>query len=1056
MADWWKRALTLRERCELSSDLWNTDQTDQYWDRWLNSVGFRGNESFLEQRMSRLGNIDTVQRAMGIDIESAEIDIPAWAERLEDMFFVHQWPTESAIVELLKPNTKMPDEETYKYLGILVVAAPILEEAARRLNEGIRHILEQTSHESNDSSTVGKWLAMVWPTVLARVQTALMRTMVLELNVDRVKGLLDDSSPEEGHRSFVQRLLDGPRSQQIVVEYPVLFRHILHTTDSAVEVLLELFQRLVHDRPLLEEQLGIRHDADVIGISLDAGDTHRGGRSVAILHFEDGSAVAYKPRPMAVDLAFHKATDWLSNALQSSGDIDLRVPHSIDCGEYGWAQFIQSAPCEDDQGVARFYRRHGAMLSLLYVLRGSDFHFENCIAAGEYPMLIDLETILGQFQEPERPSNIPEADFLAQQALAQSVIHIGLLPIPLWGTEDRPGVDFSGLGGEQGQVIPQPRGQLKDEGTDQARIETVESTELGTQLNRPRIGDSQETIHIEAYVDEVVAGFIAGYSIMAQQRDSLQDLIRSFRSVQVRHIIRHTATYGKIAIESSHPDLCRDALARDCFLDSLWAAARHDPALTELIPAELEDLSSGDIPVFYIRPSSRDLESSSGERIRNFFSMKGEDGISVRLGALGPKDLDFQSWVIRASVASLGKSVKPGDDWRKPGDRLSAHRSLEGRVVAAVGDFADQLVEEAYGAGDKCWVTMAPSVGDHWSIQPTTDSLYSGKAGIALFLHTAGQHLERHDLIERAREIMGSMVQRFEQYLDDGEQQAAGLYSRLGPYDGVGGLIYAGHLIGNLSIAEATQLAERSLRDSRLHQGPVLDTMSGLTGMLLLLEELGTAREGLSVDSILPSDVHAKFCSALSHDLELPGQVAPGFAHGISGILSSPSLTSWCEQHIDGFSREELLGTLIEGSGAHQSSVPSWCRGGIGMLAGMLRRFALSGTQDPGEFGDQFEKVLKGIEVGRVDDDSLCHGTAGLLHVLNIADRLGIQTRTGTRIREESLNHLLTRAEAHSTRSAAPHGIRTPGLMDGTSGSMLALLGVRSESTVPSVLTLSW
>ena len=34
------------------------------------------------------------------------------------------------------------------------------------------------------------------------------------------------------------------------------------------------------------------------------------------------------------------------------------------------------------------------MLALVYVLEGSDCHFENIIACGEYPVLVDIEALM--------------------------------------------------------------------------------------------------------------------------------------------------------------------------------------------------------------------------------------------------------------------------------------------------------------------------------------------------------------------------------------------------------------------------------------------------------------------------------------------------------------------------------------------------------------------------------------------------------------------------------------------------------------------------------------
>lgn len=66
--------------------------------------------------------------------------------------------------------------------------------------------------------------------------------------------------------------------------------------------------------------------------------------------------------------------------------------HSI--AGYGYSEFIENTPAESPEAVKRYYYRMGNAFALFHALGSSDLHFENFIAAGEYPALVDLETIV--------------------------------------------------------------------------------------------------------------------------------------------------------------------------------------------------------------------------------------------------------------------------------------------------------------------------------------------------------------------------------------------------------------------------------------------------------------------------------------------------------------------------------------------------------------------------------------------------------------------------------------------------------------------------------------
>ncbi|WP_414528217.1 type 2 lanthipeptide synthetase LanM [Nodularia chucula] len=149
---------------------------------------------------------------------------------------------------------------------------------------------------------------------------------------------------------------------------------------------------------------------------------------------------------------------------------------------YGWVEFIKPQSCDSADAVVRFYQRQGGYLALLYALEATDFHFENLIAAGEHPILIDLESLF----HPHSQISMTAADILNRDMVADSVLHVGLLPQISWGNTQVAGVDLSGLGGAKGQLTPDKVPKLLQVGTDTMRVERQQTVIPGSQ-NRPQL-----------------------------------------------------------------------------------------------------------------------------------------------------------------------------------------------------------------------------------------------------------------------------------------------------------------------------------------------------------------------------------------------------------------------------------------------------------------------------------------------------------------------------------------------------------------------------------------
>jgi len=224
----------------------------------------------------------------------------------------------------------------------------------------------------------------------------------------------------------------------------------------------------------------------------------------------------------------------------------------------------------------------GGYLALLYVLEARDFHFENLIAAGEHPMLIDLEALFHPRVDEFDRNQINQ---YANSIMYDSVLRVGLLPNRLWSNAESRGIDLSGLGTVGKQLTPDRLPYWEGIGTDEMQLKRQQMEMVGRQ-HRPTLNGKE--INALDYTESLLAGFTKIYWLLLQHRDELlaeDGPLTRFAKDEVRVILRPTRTYGLLMMESFHPDVLRNALERDRYFDRLWVDVKNQPELARAIAA---------------------------------------------------------------------------------------------------------------------------------------------------------------------------------------------------------------------------------------------------------------------------------------------------------------------------------------------------------------------------------------------------------------------------------------------------------------------------------------
>jgi len=1070
----WLNALTLDERVvatESQGSSWigaplNSKIAVRRLERWKGQSPFM-NEAYFNQRLEadRL----TEEKFLQLLGESAESiynrlpSQPAWLIQLEQAFseFDSSSPSGDAI-----PTAQLKKRAT----GFSVAAEPLIRSGFRRLHSQLRLIEQSQPALPFDPHKIEE---LFLPHLLKSLARMMTRAMVLELNVARLQGALRGQTPEERFRSFLERLSQPEAAIAILKEYPVLARQMVTCTDDWVESSLEFLSRLCADwDSICASFTGGEDPGKLAEVTFGAGDTHRQGRSVAIATFSSGFKLVYKPRSLAVDVHFAELLTWFNER----GDHPaFFAPRTLDRKTHGWSEFVSAKSCACQEEVRRFYERQGGYLALLYALEAVDFHFENLIAAGEHPVLIDLEALFHPRLSDMHSSG--GAQGFAVKVIDNSVLRVGLLPQRLWANDESEGVDLSGLGGMPGQLTPTDVPGWESVDTDHMRL-VFKRMEMQGSLNRPHLDGAQ--IRIEDYVDALVAGFTSVYRLLQKHRDELLSddgpLIR-FANDEARVILRPSMTYALLLDHSYHPDVLRNALDRDRLFDRLWAVVPERASMSKVIPAEQSDLKRGDLPVFTSRPDSRDLWTSANQRIADFFDETSLDLVRRRLGNLGEDDLSRQIWFIRASLSALTRG-KGRDKWG--GSRLREPESVAGPgdLLAAARKVGERLGQLALRQNEQvCWISAKLINERAWNVVPTGLDLYSGLPGVALFLAYLGDAASEDRYTALAKNALASLTELYREQ----QAQTAPVKFGIGAFSGLGGLIY---VLTHLAILweEPELLAQAEsivgLLPNLIDEDEDLDLIGGAAGcarVLINLYRLTSSRRALAAAIQCGDRLIAK-AQPMSPGIGWMTKITAarpltGYSHGASGmadaLLDLASLTGerrFREAGLEAiaYERSQFMPELNNWpdfrdfdpaeSKAELGAMTAWCHGAPGI--GLARLRSLSQFDDAG-VRREIEIALKNtLDRGFGLNHSLCHGDLGNLELLLEAGaRLGNPQCFGRTKQIASM--ILESIKEDGWICGIPLGVETPGLMDGLAGIGYGLLRLANPARVPSVLTLA-
>ncbi len=872
-----------------------------------------------------------------------------------------------------------------------------------------------------------------------------------------------DASSTYLYDSFTAELRQG-RLEAVFQEYPVLAQLCAKVTELWIDATGEFLQRLSDDAEAIARNLLTNASSEqVVLIEGGLSDPHCGGRTVLKVTFASGQEVGYKPRDLSIDSAWRDFLGWLD---ASDAPASARAPKVLKRDGYGWVEWIASRPCTDKAGAVRFFERAGSTLCLLHLLRGTDFHFENVIAAGDWPTPVDLETL---FQPVPRGDTAAEpvgtAADLAGNWLRDSVLSTGFLP--RWLVI--PGGHFLAVGG-----LYQDEHRLSMHRTF-THVNT-DAMDYEPKSVQPPVSDNIVTVgrvslSASDYVQEILRGYERMYRFIVKRRDAFLSSggpLERFQGKHVRVVLRPTALYALLIHRAVGARNLRDLAA---FQKAFEFLADHGGfAQDRIVADEAAAMACLDIPYFKSKTNSTALTFSNGDKIENFFHSSAVHDVAERTAQMSN---DHLSEALRMIEAALSMQYRTGNRSEGAADKRLQYAEIA-TPQRAVRDIFERLEKSALqGSDGTTWIGAVPlALGSTSQIDAVGFDLYSGTAGIALFFaaycKTYGD--------ERGRAAAMSALAPLRAAVHDPARRKRLVETiGIGGASGAGSIIYAltraASLLDDASLNDEAAIVAEEIASEQIEADRIFDVIGGSAGAILGLLALHqvTGDAGLLV--------RARACGKhlLRHRIStdtgfrawagVSERPLTGMSHGASGIaLALHRLTSACHELAFAEAAQEALDyedalfsndvgnwpDLRNEGAASGDFACQWCHGAPGIA---LVRSELRTARDRPLHQEIIDAALDTTRsAGATGADHLCCGVFGRIEVLLTC---GLRLQRAELVDQARILSQTTLQNASMLGDFAwpqGNGAFAPGFFCGRSGIGYQLLRLENPNEVPSIL----
>ena len=334
---------------------------------------------------------------------------------------------------------------------------------------------------------------------------------------------------------------------QISISYPVWARKVTEVTVQWCDFMGEMLNRIQKDMDY----------HSITKLYSMGSDSHNYGRRVFCFELDGTRKLLYKPHGFDMDEGWIQLCKWVSQKMQR------KIPYIKikNYGTYGYAEYISyCSPTEKE--IPKFFYHAGILLCLMYWTKGTDIHYENIIAHGDWPYIVDLETVSGE----------KEGFTVLDTSMLQNKKYRSGKEID----------DFGALTNSSQECFSLPRYK-------------------------------EQIVTAKGYVEEIQSGFQEIYSILMK---TSQREINFFKQCSPRCVLHPTSYYSTLLARLLLKDTLTDG--RLYYQEAKRSLERVQKS-ESIVESECKAILRGDIPIFYHKKGTKDLYDTERVIEKKFF-----------------------------------------------------------------------------------------------------------------------------------------------------------------------------------------------------------------------------------------------------------------------------------------------------------------------------------------------------------------------------------------------------------------------------------------------------
>lgn len=703
-------ALTIMERREVLKNESSDNNNIEIWKSIKSKLTDKQIEQVIELRgVNHREFNNTIQDISSIQDESI-------ISCLREIVGTSRWF--EVFQEVMNAEVKAPQWNIHWEISMVIMN--FVNWGMNRIKESVKN-LKTLSLDTDVYSELERYL---YQTLFAMASKA----FVYEFNKEK------NSRKHESYtikKFVIERLENKEQLEAFYYEYPVLARRLSIKVDLVTKNIIDMLANLDREyaaicNAYMIDTSKIRH------IKCGSGDTHRQGKTVCIISIGE-KKIVYKPYGDELGIKFN---EFLRAYNKYTEYLPFMVMNNLYYKTFTIYEYIENKECRESYQVNSFYNRIGQLLFILHLLGANDMHCENLIACEEYPVIVDYETIIGNYNYNKKTSNAFD-EYVKE--FSNSVVNIGFLPITIKGLQ------MGGLNNQGGtQSIEHEAIENKD---DENIVFKKQKFMLSSNKNLPIFqGEAQD---YKNYVSDIINGFERGYHIFLKHKKELKEALSIFQDTNARVVLQATQNYADICDFTSHPKYLYDMLDMEKLLENVINPFH---GITEALLYEIKDLHNGDIPIFFVNSSGKDLISSEGYSCPNFFNSTIYEDICSKMNNL--EHIYQKQQKLLFYYLECGSSVNHSF-WRK--EKWNGELENSEKLAKELRLELEKRISDRILLGkDKetlTWLTMNDN-----SLNCVFSDVYDGFGGLAEYFIQLKKNKQDSILLNQYEEIMKKML----------------------------------------------------------------------------------------------------------------------------------------------------------------------------------------------------------------------------------------------------------------------------------------------------------